>query len=142
MIIVSCSKEAEPVFINGVWDAIYYERVICDDSLKDITIDFREDSTYLIDGDEVVFERYTLDIDSLGSYNFELVKNVNGEQVIENESGQYLSTGFNDILFCLDSCTDTIFIEGIYVRTFNELDLNWTDTLDTGCGFVFQANLR
>ncbi len=140
--ITSCTKEAQPIFITGTWEAYYYEKVECEDSISDIKIDFTLDSTYSINGKEVKFLSYSLDFDDSGNYTFMLSKNVDGKDTLETESGNYLSSGFNDINFCLSDCKDSLYNSGIFVRTSNQLDLTWQDTFDINCGFLFQARLK
>jgi len=140
--ITACTKEAQPIFITGSWDAYYYEKIECEDSISDITIDFTLDSTYIINGKEVKFHSYSLDIDGNGNYTFLLSKSINGKDTQEIESGSYLSSGFNDINFCLTDCRDSLYNSGIFVRTGNQLDLTWQDTFEINCGFLFQAVLK
>jgi len=140
--LTACSEEIKPIFIDGNWNAFYFEQVDCLDSLDNIQVDFNKDSVYNINGKMVKFLSYTLDLDANGEFMFSLVKNVDGKDTTEIDMGTYLSSGFNDIVFCKNECTDSMFKTGIYVRTGNQLDLSWLDTLDIGCGVVFQADLN
>lgn len=139
---ISCTEEAQPVFITGTWDAIYFERVDCRDSLDNLEVDLMKDSVYNIDGSEVRFNAYTMRFFDNGSFEQEINKTVNGIDVAEASSGKYLSSGFNDIIFCKNECSDSLFKYGLYVRVDNQLDLNWIDTLDLGCSVVFQGVLK
>lgn len=138
----SCSEEAQPIFITGQWDAFYFERVDCRDSLDNLKVNVNQDSIYFIDGSMVQFNSYELEVLDNGQYTFTLSKTVDGVETLETESGNSLSSGFNDISFCKGPCTDSLFKTGLYVRVDDRLDLSFADSLDLGCGVVFRANLK
>jgi len=138
----SCSEEAQPIFITGQWDAFYFERVECRDSLDNIKVDLNQDSIYIIAGRMVRFNSYELEILDNGQYSFTLSKTIDGKDTLEMESGNSLSSGFNDINFCKGPCTDSLFKTGLYIRVGDKLDLSFADSLDLGCGVVFRANLK
>ena len=140
IILTACSKEREPIFINGTWEARFYESVNCTDSTLDISIDFTKDSSYVFGDDTFRYLKYTFDFDSSGTdYSFTREFTVNGSPQTITTSGTYLSRGFNDIIFCKTDCVDSLWDYGLYVRTGNQLDLSWRDTIDTNCGFLFQG---
>jgi len=140
--VYSCAEEAQPIFITGQWDAFYFERVDCRDSLDNLKVDLNQDSIYIIDGKMVRFNSYELDVLDNGEYSFTLSKSVDGSDILEVELGNSLSSGFNDISFCKGPCTDSLFKTGLYVRVGDKLDLSFADSLDIGCGVVFRANLK
>lgn len=140
--VFSCTEEAQPIFITGQWEAFYFERVDCRDSLDNIKVDLVQDSVYVIGGRLVRFNSYELEVLDNGQYSFILSKNIDGKDTLEMESGNSLSSGFNDISFCKGPCTDSLFKTGLYVRVGDKLDLSFSDSLDLGCGVVFRANLK
>jgi|GEM_PF-7090243 len=142
-IIVSC---------DSIFDSFFHTtRVDTFDSLGVLTFYFRTDSltidtleeciTDLVNCDEVVYNFVTMEIDSVGGYELIVDRVLNGIQEVEITSGQYLSTGFNDINFCVNNCLDSLWHPGIFVKTNNgEVNISWRDTLTTQCGFLFQGD--
>ncbi len=137
---VACSEERQPIFIEGVWEASYFEAIDCEDTLQNISIDFALDSTYFIAGDSVKFVSYIFSFDQANTeYNLERNSLVNGNPVTTNTNGTYLSSGFNDIFLCKTNCQDSLWDFGLFVRTDDQIDISWQDTLDQKCGFLFKG---
>ncbi|NNE15000.1 MAG: hypothetical protein HKN51_08480 [Saprospiraceae bacterium] len=110
--------------------------------LDTITMDTTvEIITELMNCNEVQFEEVTFEIDSVGGYELIVNKIFDGSPLQEKTTGQYISSGFNDINFCVTDCRDSMWYHGLFVREGNELNLSWRDTLATGsgCGFLFQG---
>jgi len=140
LLMLSCSEERQPIFLSGSFDAVYFEAIDCQDSLDNISIDFTKDSTYIIDGDTIQFQEFNFNFQiNTDMYTFEQRRIVNGVEETNVTSGLYLSSGFNDIVFCETDCQDSLWDFGLYVLTGSQLDLTWQDTLDAKCGYLFQG---
>lgn len=134
-----CSMEREVIRLDGDWNATYFERVNCVDSLDNIMVDFSKDSLYIIDSQEVRFNSFVMSFYNNDNYVFTSVRTVNGQEVTETESGTFLSAGFNDIFFCVGPCRDSLLKTGVYVVDTTMLDISWIDTIQQGCSFFINA---
>lgn len=126
-------------------------RVDTFDTLGVLSFFFRLDSvtfdttteclTDLINCDEAVYNSITMEIDSLGNYELIVDRDWNGVNEVEKTTGEYISTGFNDINFCVTDCLDSLWYPGLFVKTNgSEVNISWRDTISTQCGYLFQGD--
>lgn len=96
--------------------------------------------TQLIECDDVKYNEITFEIDEVGNYEFVFDRVFNGVNEVNVDKGNYYSSGFNDINFCLTDCLDSLWHPGVFVFSRGDLNLSWRDTISTNCGYLFQGD--
>jgi len=118
-------------------DSMIIDSIVMDTLVRDTVIECIE---ALVNCDEAIYNFVTFEFDSVGNYELIVDRIFNGVSEVETTSGNYISTGFNDINICETNCLDSIWSPGVFVRNDRgELNVAWRDTLGTQCGFLFQG---
>ena len=142
--LTACSEEIVPVYPDGNWEGYYFEKKNCNDSTLNVAVDLGVDSIYDIDGRMVRFLSYDLDLTTEEGLEIREVWNIDGKDSTIRTTGEYFSSGLNDIVLCPNQCEDSIFLNGIYLHTPGHLEISWLDTFpqQSGCGVFLKANSR
>jgi hypothetical protein len=137
--LVSCSKEVEPIRIDGTWDVTLWETGGCQDSTMNFSWDLSEMGcnvdTFI--NEEKCFN-FVFVFDSMQRYSIEILTNnlTTGQQSQSMTTGVYDLVNNNTLSMCGDMECDTLTI----IRQGLSLDMIVkTDTI-TGCGVHYFAN--
>jgi hypothetical protein len=143
--LTACSEEITPIYVEGKWDVYYFEKRNCIDSSLNVAVDLSEDSVYDINGRMVRFLSYEVDLfEGDSGYVLTEMWNIDNKDTTLIETGEFFSSGLNDIVFCVNECADSMFKNGIYFRSGTRLEMSWFDTLPeaSGCGIYIKANQK
>lgn len=134
-VLYSCSEEKIPADLVGSWDVELLEIENCQDTFKNVFVNFADTSCYERDSTAIVcIQSYNYEFNaSPTTYIITRTQTVDGTTETFEEKGNYTIENLNRLVLCHPEC-DSLFV----VRSGLILEIVDIDTL-SGCGQVVRA---